>query len=490
MAYFFADSFDLYASVNDMLASYWDSGSLVGLISLAAPRFVGQSLALGSASQSLVKSSGVNDSVHHFTCAFRNTGPLSGTSVNTYFQLADGVINQCAVVFRSDGAILLTSGGPTGTTLATYPNAVNAQSVWFAFEFEVVVHNSTGSFKVRRNGNPVDDHSTTGIDTAGGTANNYANKLTVGTQVAPTAYNYIDDFMWRSDATTVPWSGDVRCYPRMPVTDASAQFARTPATLTQQTFDKNSFDYVTNGLAYYVPFTASYTGTIATVGTTFNLAATCNMKCAIFASSGTAPTTVLGTATPLALSSASSATFTFTPVAVVKGTQYWIGFNADATVGRYDAATGQQSLSSTTSYASFPVASPATTGDQGLFSLITITPTTNAGMVSDAQQDGTTTYVYDATPGHQDFYNLDQIATPSVQRLGLVTRGFVAKGDAGTRSGTMQLKSGASTVAAPTLVLSSSFLWSWRTDTLNPATGTAWTDATANAVTAGPAVVA
>src|SRR6187551_499271 len=201
-AWQFSDSFDCYAAPADALNGYWDSGTTS--FGLTTGRFAGsQSLQNGTASTIyLVKSSGQNDSVHHIVCAFYQTAAISGSSLCLAFNLVDGTTTQCSIVFVQDGSVRLTSGGTTGTTLATYPGAVTVQNTWYAFEFEVVVHNSTGSFKVRKNGNPVDDHSTTGIDTAGGTANNYANKLQVAASTGSVTAQRIDDLYWRSDASS------------------------------------------------------------------------------------------------------------------------------------------------------------------------------------------------------------------------------------------------------------------------------------------------
>jgi hypothetical protein len=50
--------------------------------------------------------------VHHIVCAFQQTAALTGTTLGMYLQLSDGATNQCCIVFRSDGAILLTSATP------------------------------------------------------------------------------------------------------------------------------------------------------------------------------------------------------------------------------------------------------------------------------------------------------------------------------------------------------------------------------------------
>ena len=114
MSWIFGDSFDLYAAAGDLLVGYWDSGN--AQVTLPAGRFTGgQAIQFSNTLVSLVKSSGANDPVHHIVCAFEQTAALGGTSLGAYFTLSDGATAQCSIVFRTDGAILLTSGGPAGT---------------------------------------------------------------------------------------------------------------------------------------------------------------------------------------------------------------------------------------------------------------------------------------------------------------------------------------------------------------------------------------
>jgi hypothetical protein len=224
MAYCFGDGFDCYSVIADAVAGYWDSGSLPTLQS-AVGRFAGsQSIGNPSgATGALVKSSGANDAVHHIVCAFRQSAALTGTTLGFSFQLQDSASFQCSIVFRSDGAILLTSGAAAGTVLATYSGAVSAQNTWFAFEFEVIVSNTVGGMRVRKNGNTSNDYDSfisVGNLNTRTTANNYANRLAIGgTGIVTT--QYLDDLLWRSDASSVPWVGDIRCYTRMPASDAS-----------------------------------------------------------------------------------------------------------------------------------------------------------------------------------------------------------------------------------------------------------------------------
>jgi len=338
----FGDSFDLYTATADALAAYWDSGA-VGSQILATGRFSGGRAMQMAFTNTMLKSSGANDAVHHFVVAFQQTAALSGSTLGLYIQLSDGSTNQCCIVFRSDGAILLTSATPGGTVLATYTGAVTLQNQWFAFECEVVINNTTGSFKVRTNNATSDSFSATGLNTRPG-ANSYANKITLGMQ-ASVSNQLIDDFLWRSDPSSVPWVGDIRCYTRMPTSDVAAQFSRLGGT-------------------------------------------------------------------------------------------------------------------------------------------------TNFSQVSEARQDGATTYVFDNVVGHNDLYGIASIPVTPAAVVAVTTRGFAQKSDAGSRTGAMQLQSGATNVqSANGSTLQTAFAWMWRTDVIDPATGAAWTPTAVNNLQVGPVLL-
>lgn len=491
MTFIFADSFDPYAAPADTINGYWDSGTATGF-TLVAGRFTG-SQALQNASNTawLTKASGSNDAVHHIVCAFRQSAAITGSTLGMYIQLLDGATAQCSIVFRSDGAILLTSGGPAGAALATYTGAFPVTATWYAFEFEVVVNSATGSFTVRKNGNPANDFTLGSLNTRGGTANNYANKLTLG-QNATVTSQQVDDLLWRSDASSVSWAGDIRCYTRMPASDASVVFSRSPTSAVQTPVTQGTTSGLTAGTARYTTFTAAYDGAIGTA--TLNMIAgyTGNLKCSLFASSGTAPTTVLGSAAAITNPATGSNTFTFgTPVSVAKGTQYWIGFDSDTSAGTVGYASGSTGASSTTAYASFPAASPATSANNAIVCSVTIAVSTNNSCVNEPQQDATTSYVFSANPGDADFYGIASISGTPSSVIAVTTRAYAQKSDAGTRTAAVQLKSGGTTVASPTLTLSSSgWLWAYRTDTTDPNTSAAWTPAAVNNVQIGPRTIA
>ena len=456
MAYIFGDGFDAYATVADATAAYWDGGS--GLNALTTGRFSGSRAASLSAfsNSQLIKNSAANDAVHHLVFAFFQNQGLGNLSTGASFQLSDGANAQCTVSFIGTGNMVLYSGAMgSSTVLAQWLTAVPAGNMWIAYEIEIVIHNTAGSITVRRNGNTTADFTATGLNTRGGSTNNYANRLTIGMPGNPgNGFHQIDDFIWRSDASSVAWMGDVRCYTRMPSTTVSAQFAvsPTPVTIVVATSSNNTDN---TAIGRYNSFTPTVSGTIGSILVSVTTGFTGNMKCSIFANFAgppASPGAILGSATTVVNPVTGNNTFTFgTPVAVTKGTQYWFGISHDVTA-TLNFGGGSSGLNTTTiAYATFPVANPAVGNyNQGpLTSTIAITPTNNADYVNEAQQDGATSYVYDSTVNDADFYNLAPPATTPASILMLTTRGFMQKSDAGARTASMQLKSG-NTVVPPT----------------------------------------
>jgi len=460
MAYIFGDSFDLYAAVADAGAGYWDNAATQ--FSLITPgRFTGSQALAPANGFFWFKNSPANDAVHHIVCAIRQTSAITGSTAANNIQLSDGATAQCSIVFRSDGAILLQSGAPGGTTLATYTGAITLQNQWFAFEFEIVINNTTGSFTVRKNGNTSNDFTLGSLNTRGGTANNYANRLSLSTQNAATGQQF-DDVLWRSDASSVAWVGDVRTYVRMPASDASVQFSRSGAGgNTQTNGGGGAASAINNTQARYVQFTPSFSGNLSVATCVCGTGNSGNAKCAIFDSNGGSggPGAILGTATPVTPVVTGATTFTFSPpVAVTRGTPIWIGFMGDTSTGQWATRTGAGafSASATVTYAAFPTANPTLASGPGsasndaINSSITINANTNNSMVNDPQQDGATSYVYDSNVGDADFYGIGSIGVTPASIVAVTTRGFLQKSDAGSRSGAVQLRSGATGAFTPT----------------------------------------
>jgi hypothetical protein len=381
--------------------------------------------------------------------------------------------------------------------LATYSGAFPVANTWYAFEFEVAINNTTGSFKVRKDGNTSNDFSATSLNTRV-SANNYANKLQLGLNLNSGAQN-IDDLFWRSDASSVAWMGDIRCYTRMPASDSSVTFSRTSTGVLTQTVPAVASNTVaiSNTSARFTAVTASATGIITGVGISINTGNSGNMKCAIYADGGGLPAAVLASATAVVTPVATGTnSFTFSPgVTVTKGVQYWVAVISDTASGLHNILTGTTSLAATATmtYAAFPQSSPIASSPVNQIQVAWTFGSTPANWmpVSEAQQDTTTSYVYDSTVNDADFYTIAAISgsTPS-SVVAVTTRAYMQKSDAGSRTAAVQLKSGSTTVASPTITLTTSgWQWAWRTDIVDPNTSSAWLAANVDSVTCGPKVI-
>jgi len=493
MAWLHGDSFDWFSSIADAALNHWDTAVSHG--STASGRFSGsRAVTNGLANPTTIglgKSSGSNDATHHVVVAFVHTSALSGTTNGFWITLYDSATAQCTIVFRSDGTILLTSGASSGSTLATYSSAF-AQGVWAAFEFEITINNTTGVFKVRKDGAASDSHSTTSLNTRGGTANDYANKIAIGSG-SNSVSQTLDDFLWFNTGGAAPntWIGDVRATQLMPVSDSAVDFLPAPNPTTISHASNAGTVSAVNGTARFRSFTATATGTIGTVIITANAGATANVKAAIYDSSagGGSAGASLGTSNVLVNPVLGVNTLTWSsPVAVVDGVVYWFAVDQDATVV-WQQSSASAGSSSTISYVSFPSATPTLVPTQaGVVFTVNITPTVNAAQVDELLHDDATSYVYSSNIGDSDLYAITPLAYTPAVIIAIQTRSFMAKSDAGARVGAIQLNSGTITNST-TLALSTSFQQLNRVDAVDPNTSSAWDEAGVNAILVGPSLV-
>jgi hypothetical protein len=495
----FGDSFDLYSVPADA-SGYWDGYAAGGGPSLVAGRFSGSQAFSMATNAQLIKASSSNDAIHHITLAYLQTAALSGTTQGPFFTFRDGGTAQCTVAFRSDGALQLLSGGNGGTVLDTWTGAVSLANQWFAFEIEVVINNASGSWTIRKNGNTgTPDHTLGSLNTRGGTANNYAQQIFISMGTGFGAY--LDDLLWRSDPASVPWLGDIRCYVRMPSSDAQAQMSRSGVPAQAVTNGTGVYNAWGANTAHYFQFTATYSGQVATAtwNTGGSASGTANVKCAIFTDNAGVPGTLLATSNVIANPVVNQQTVTFaSPPTLVAGQTYWFAENQD---GSYSAnaqsVAGSPSLQVTSSpFSTWPASNPSLTGstsgvNQHAFTL-NYTLTGNYGAVQELHQDALATYVYDFTVGHNDLYGIAAIPGPAPPSVVCVTtRALAQKSDAGSRSGAVQLKSGSATVQSPSSTLvAGSWAWLWRTDFNDPNTSAPWTVANVNNVQIGPVLTA
>ena len=254
----------------------------------------------------------------------------------------------------------------------------------------------------------------------------------------------LDDLFWQSGAATGAWLGDIRCYTRMPASDQSVTFSRTGT----RSFTNGTGSNVTSAVnrVFYSPVTLSCDGTIS--GVTFLTTAnayTGNIKCSIYSDNAGTPGTVLASATNVVTNPTISATASFTfsaGIAVSNGQKLWIAFCTDSVgTNAFSGSGSALGLSGTTTYASFPVANPTSLSANTVIGTLIINPS-NSGLVNEPQQDSLTSFVYDSNPGDADFYGVGSIASTPATVIATVTRAYMQKSDAGTRTAAVQLEIG------------------------------------------------
>jgi hypothetical protein len=504
MGWIVGDSFDYYGNTADLARSVWDSLGNSGSFATpgAGTRFgVGQDYSV-TVFDNLSKTFPSNESSVYVVCAQYRPGAQSGTQVELYFLLKDGATTQCVICFMSNGSIQLRAGSTSGTVLATYANAFS-QDVWIHFQIRVVIDAAAGSFTVRKNGATTDSFSATGLATRGGTSNNYVNGLTLGLQNGYIAGHYIDDLLIFGGSGAAPnnWVGDVRALCLMPVADtAQKQSTPVPATPTTTFAPGGTFIGQTfNGNTIYWSGTAKPTrgGMLQQITVNSNGSGPPHAKLALYFNDGPsgAPGTLVAVSNEVATPASSGAiSFTFPAGTFVSPFRtYYVALLTDANWGVVNFSNNSTVYTLARTYASgFPTtASGLTTLTGSVFGFTwTVTAGGSCVALNEQQATGDTDYVFDSTVGDMDLYDMDDLPVNPVQIIGVVSKLYVKKSDAGTRNAQLQVKSGATQVTGPDTVLGSTYGYLSRADAVDPNTATSWTIPGVNAVQVGHKVTA
>jgi len=507
MTWIVADSFDYYASAADIGRSVWDTATTSFTITTPAnSRFGAPGQGFQPASNFgpatvWTKNIGSNEATLFAALAYFRTGVQSGTNPELYIQYRDGATAQCTIVFESSGAIVLKRGSETGTVVATYAAAF-APDTWTHFQIRVVIDPSAGTFTVRKNGSPTDSFAATALNTRS-TANSYATVIAVGNGTFSVTGVYRgDDVLFYSGSGTPPntWVGDVRAVCLQPSGDAAVQFTTLPASPNYQFGAQSGFAWTStaNVAGIMGPIKDSGGSPIAKSGHVVKVtvnssgAMTGKARAAIYAGDGAGGLagTLLGVSNEVTNPIAGANDFTFTPgqVPIVAGRNYYIAYLTDTNwvVNNGHVSMGT-AYTKALSYASgFPaswgsIGTP--TGANGMGGIINLGG--NALTVSEAVANGDTDYALSATVSATDLYHVADLATTPVAILGVVSKGYVKKSDAGTRNGQLVVKSGATEVTTPDAALNTTYGYIWRADALDPNTGAAWTPAGIAAVQIG-----
>lgn len=499
MAFLFADGFDWMANaINDLPMRWTSSSSGLAVVAAANTAFgVGGALAVNSGSGiSWSKSAwGSNDATIFGTIRHKFLGG-SSSGLFSSLQLQDSGASQVTLQFNEDGSIAVRTGPSAaegGTTISVFAG-VHSISTWDSFQFKIVIHNTTGSVEVRKNGSATPIINLTNVNTRGGTTNAYANGVKFYYNGTGNAHQF-DDLMLCSSSGAVPndWLGDLRCWPNTPNGTAQGQWSIIPSPGTfGQTSNPTTVGSQTNGI-FYVSVTAPYAGTVNSVQFSLTTAQTGGVNGALYSDVAGAPGSLLAQSTGVTSPPSGPLVFTFaSPPTVTKGQALWIAVWT-ATSNTYNgASTGvNRALQTLTYTGTFPstAGGAVTLNASAPYAIASITLASNVQAVNETAQDGDTSYVYSSTVGQEDLYSFPTLASQSYfpqSIVGVVPFAIMKKSDAGARTVSVRCKSGSTDVAAITdAAVPNNYAHRSGMLTTDPNTSAAWTATGVNAATVG-----
>lgn len=519
------DSFDLYSSIADASSGpvpVWESSDNWELTD--GGRFSGsRCLApVGNNTTFLTRATGSNDSSVIINFAFLQREALSGTDLGLGVQGLDGTTAQWTILFRSDGSVLLKSGGAGGSTIATL-TGVFTQNTWEQFQIEVVTNNTTGSISIWSKGQvgalTSPDFSLGSLNTRGGTANDYINRISiVGGANANGIKQYIDDFYAFNEGGAAPndLQGDVRCEVLRPNSDSSVQFSIVGENISVPTWADNNptgvnFSY-TAGMTVWIPFhQATASGVLDHI--TFVPSASdgsVKSKMAIYKDSFLGVSILPGDLIDVCnteitgLSGPQDYDFTGLNINIIAGNVYWaaIMMDSDETTGLFYPLQNNNQVSGSRTgnlaggvYPNFPPnGGTADTqhiignvASQGV-ALFLSAPGTNYGAVDDSEEDGDLSYVEDNVLNHVDQYGILPLSSSPDGIVMVVPKMYARKADAGIREAEIEIISNITTHDSPSVAVTSTGGYISDPLTEDPDTSSAWIETGVNSITIGPKV--
>ena len=507
MAFLWADGFDMYSAVADV-AQRWDSALTSGITIVATANTafsVGQAMQLGNASPTipiLTRTFASNETTIFGSIRLkRGAGSLSTNY--TWITFFDGSTAQVSIRWNEDGSISFMSGAANGTSLGATAAGVGAGATWDSWQWKFVISPTVGTFELRKNGSSVATLSLTGLNTRPG-ANTYVNKMVVGSNIS--LNSQIDDLFICSGSGAVPndWPGDQRCVVQTPNATTQTQLSQNPtATTWGQTSNSTTIGTgLGSGQIGWFKITAPYSGTASTIAMSLSVSITGSLNAALYTDSAGVVGNLMSQGTTVVNPASGAQVFTLAaPQAIVKGTSYWVAnWCSVAASNSFNGSSGSQTrMTQTLAYTgTFPstgtAAGSLVTSAAAPYFGISLGSIDSASLVADTTQDADTSYVYGSTVGNYDLYSFPTLASLGITPAaitGVIPFAISKKSDSGARTISVQVKSGATEVAAVTNTgpsLSYSFLGGWLST--DPNTSATWTTAALDAVTVGPKVVA
>jgi hypothetical protein len=183
-----------------------------------------------------------------------------------------------------------------------------------------------------------------------------------------------------------------------------------------------------------------------------------------------------------------------TPQSLTAGTQYWLGYMCDILVGSafQTSDAGAVGRVATSTFASgAPGTAPATsTGNASVLLWGNITLATPVNFYEVSQQPppaANTSYVFDATVGHEDLYGFANLSATPASVYAVAVKAYCARSDSGAKTVSLRMSSGGTdgggslTGQTP----GTSYAWIGSHFATDPNGSILWTGTALNAATTG-----
>jgi hypothetical protein len=474
-----------------LTAGEWTNATGSGITIVAGLSATGQAVQIALTSSTLSKT--LPASYGRLIGGFRFNVNTLGTSNLGGIQFTDGATGQCTLgVNPTTGLISLRNASVGGATLAVSTIAVSVGSTHY-LEWDITFGNA-GVYSVWMDGSLL--FSGTGDTTAN--ANNTANGIMFLGAVSGPTITFDDLYIFDASGTTnnAVLLTSPRIETQFPNRDGAVQFAIGASVIGSNVSRASGGTSNIGNTLYLRPLVSVRACTLTAIGVVPNATSgAVQMRPAVYADNGGTPNggallgsgpTITGVTSGVALVMPLT-----TPVSLSAGTSYWLGWMNDIGVtsfiqfadtlatGRFVAATfssGAPATVPTTTVGSTPVVWGAVTGIG-----------VNWYEVAQSPTQGNNSFVYDTTTGHQDLYNFPALSFVPTTIYAVAAKAAVAKSDAGARTLSVRLKSGATDSAGSggTQTAGTSYGWVSSLHPVDPATGAAWTTAGANAAQIG-----
>jgi hypothetical protein len=414
-------------------------------------------------------------------------------NVQSVMQFRDVSTAQCTLCVEQTSGVINFRNGTTGGAIIASGPAIVANSIHY-LEWDITFGNAA-AYQVWLDG--ISIMSGTGDTTA--TANNFANAIALGAS-ATGQITYDDLYLFDNSGTTnnAVLLTNPRIETTFPISDNAAQFAFGAAILGERYSRSNQGSTQPGANTLFLrPFTPAVNCTLSSIVLLpFTTNGAVQYRGVVYADS-TGVAGALLSSGPTQVGSTNGTTKTLpltTPQNLTAGTQYWLGFMIDIAginTALLDASNAGYRATVTFSSGA-PGTAPAMTTTQPtfhLYGILTAVSTANSNWYEVSQQPapGSLSYVFDATVGHEDLYNYPALSAPPAAIYVVAVKAYAAKSDAGVRTVSMRMKSGAtdSGGSATGQGLGTSFQWLTSVFNADPANGLPWTLAGLNSAQSG-----